>query len=260
MRALSLWVLPAALASAAAQAHVIIQPTSAKPGLEQVLKFVVGHGCSGQPTTALRVVIPGGVQVLEAAPKAGWTYGLERAATDGPSTANWRGGVLAADHADDFQLKVRLPAVPSVLSFLAYQSCGDTVVGWVEPETPGAEKPKRPAPVLTLTSTPESAPAAAAPSSRPAGVRVVDGHLADAEGRALYTYDFDTMVGMSHCVGECAATWIPFTAPAGARPNGDWALIGRDDGSVQWTYKTKPLYRMASDKPGAQTPNWRLAQ
>ena len=46
---------------------------------------------------------------------------------------------------------------------------------------------------------------------------------------------------------------------------GDWGLIGREDGSVQWTFKTKPLYRFVGDKPGAApsgaaAPNWRLAQ
>jgi uncharacterized protein YcnI len=159
MRTPSALALAATLAAAgAAQSHVLVQPTSAKPGAEQLLKFVVGHGCGGQPTTALKVVLPDGVAVLAAAPKDGWTYSLERAAAGG-STVQWRGGVLAADHADDFQLTVRLPARLGPIAFLAYQSCGDTVVGWVEPTTPGAEKPKRPALVLTLTDAP--APSAA---------------------------------------------------------------------------------------------------
>ena len=266
MRTLSAVILSTTLAAGAVQAHVTVQPTLASPGGEQVLKFVVGHGCSGQPTTALRIVVPQGVTILDAAPKAGWTSSLDRASAAGPSTVDWRGGVLATDHADDFQLKVRLPARLGAIAFQAFQSCGDTVVGWVEPVTPGADKPKRPAPVLTLTDTPDAAPVAdASGSARPDGVTVVNGHLAEAAGKPLYTYDFDTMVGMSHCIGSCAATWIPFAAPAGARPVGDWGLIRRDDGSVQWTFKTKPLYSFLGDKPGAApsgagTPNWRLAQ
>ncbi len=94
---------------------------------------------------------------------------------------------------------------------------------------------------------------------------VRDGVLVDPAGLPLYTFDYDTMVGMSHCGGECAVTWRPFKAAPGAQPVGDWALIGRDDGSVQWTYKTKPLYTYAKDVPGGPIsggdhPNWRLAR
>ena len=84
----------------------------------------------------------------------------------------------------------------------------------------------------------------------PAGVKIVDGALADASGKPLYTWDIDTMVGMSHCEGDCAAMWPPLKAAKGAKPIGDWATISREDGSLQWTYKTKPLYTYSADTVG----------
>ena len=106
--------------------------------------------------------------------------------------------------------------------------------------------------------------AMAAPAIPP-GVKFVDGVLADAIGKPLYTWDIDTMIGMSHCEGECAAMWPPLKAPKGAKPIGDWATISREDGSLQWTYKTKPLYTYSADAPGEpatgeKISTWHLAR
>ena len=101
--------------------------------------------------------------------------------------------------------------------------------------------------------------------SAPAGIHTANGALADAAGKPLYIFKWDTMVGMSHCVGPCAKAWPPLIASAGAKPTGDWSIIDRDGGVSQWAYKTKPLYTYAKDiagKPGTgETPggNWTLA-
>jgi predicted lipoprotein with Yx(FWY)xxD motif len=95
-----------------------------------------------------------------------------------------------------------------------------------------------------LASTAMAAPAA------PAGVKMMDGAFADATGKALYTWDIDTMVGMSHCETDCASMWPPLKAPKNAKPMGDWSPISRVDGSLQWTYKTKPLYTYSGDTAG----------
>ena len=74
--------------------------------------------------------------------------------------------------------------------------------------------------------------------------------LADPNGMTLYTDDEDTP-GKSACLGECAVNWPPMTAAAGAKAGGDYGLITRDDGSLQWSDEGKPLYRFAKDrKPG----------
>ena len=104
----------------------------------------------------------------------------------------------------------------------------------------------------------------ASAQSMPAGVQTANGALADASGKPLYTYDMDTMVGMSHCEGRCATYWPPLSAPADAKPMGDWTVITREDGSKQWALKDKPLYTFAKDtaaQPGTgeSVPHWKLA-
>jgi len=75
--------------------------------------------------------------------------------------------------------------------------------------------------------------------------------LVDADGMTLYTFDRDSTPGKSVCNGKCASNWPPFAAAADAKTAGEWSIIARDDGSKQWAYKGKPLYKwMDDDKPG----------
>ena len=105
-----------------------------------------------------------------------------------------------------------------------------------------------------------------AAGTMPAGVTMANGAMTDAAGKPLYTYDNDTMVGMSHCTGRCEAAWPPLKADDKAKPVGAWTVISRDDGSKQWAYKTKPLYTFAKDTAGqpgmGEQPGapWKLAK
>lgn len=71
--------------------------------------------------------------------------------------------------------------------------------------------------------------------------------LGDAEGRTLFTWDGDGRSGVSRCTGDCAREFPPLLAPPGAGTGGDWSLVPRDNGSRQWAYKGKPLYRFAKE-------------
>jgi predicted lipoprotein with Yx(FWY)xxD motif len=64
------------------------------------------------------------------------------------------------------------------------------------------------------------------------------------DGWALYQFERDT-ARKSRCTDACAKTWIPFAAPEITGERGDWTTIRRDDGSKQWLYQGKPLYRYA---------------
>ena len=97
-------------------------------------------------------------------------------------------------------------------------------------------------PSIALSQT--SAPAKVADTSK-------GKTLVDANGMTLYTFDRDTTPDKSACNGKCASNWPPFTAAADAKTTGDWTVIVRDDGSKQWAYKGKPLYKWMDDhKPG----------
>ena len=90
-----------------------------------------------------------------------------------------------------------------------------------------------------------------AQAQEPASVQ--DGRLVDAQGMTLYTYGKDSE-GQSNCTEHCADIWPPLIAEEGAQPSGEWSLVTRPDGTVQWAYDGKPLYTYAKDKqPGDTT-------
>lgn len=96
---------------------------------------------------------------------------------------------------------------------------------------------------------------------------VQDGMLVTPAGMTLYTFDKDPAdASKSVCNGPCATNWPPLAADKGASASGDWKPITRDDGSMQWSYKGKPVYRWMKDaKPGDHGGDgvngiWRIAR
>lgn len=80
-----------------------------------------------------------------------------------------------------------------------------------------------------------------------------NGVLTDSKGMTLYIFDKDEDA-TSACYDECAANWPPLLADAGAVAEGDFSLIARKDGVMQWSYDGKPLYLWVKDsKPGDMT-------
>jgi len=74
--------------------------------------------------------------------------------------------------------------------------------------------------------------------------------LTNEKGMTLYVFDKDSK-GKSACNGGCAANWPPLMAAAGTMGEGDYSVIKRGDGSMQWAYKDRPLYSWKNDKkPG----------
>ncbi|WP_434722970.1 COG4315 family predicted lipoprotein [Mesorhizobium sp. RIZ17] len=69
----------------------------------------------------------------------------------------------------------------------------------------------------------------------------------DAKGMTLYTFDKDEK-GKSTCYDKCAANWPPLKAEAGAKPDDEWTVIDRTDGSKMWAYDGKPVYTFVKDK------------
>ncbi|WP_338522059.1 hypothetical protein NUH87_17690 [Pseudomonas batumici] len=77
-----------------------------------------------------------------------------------------------------------------------------------------------------------------------------DGKMVDSKGMTLYTFDKDAN-GKSMCNGQCTENWPPMMAPAGAKAEGKWTVIKRDDGTMQWAHDGKPMYTFKMDaKPG----------
>lgn len=97
--------------------------------------------------------------------------------------------------------------------------------------------------------------AACASLSAPSPAMVSDGALTGVGGMTLYVFDKDAAgSGKSVCNGPCASNWPPLFAAEGSKAAGDYSLVMRDDGKMQWAYKGKPLYHWSKDqKAGDRT-------
>jgi predicted lipoprotein with Yx(FWY)xxD motif len=71
--------------------------------------------------------------------------------------------------------------------------------------------------------------------------------LGDAKGNTLFVSEADRP-GVSNCTGDCAQEFPPLKAPAEARSFGDWSLVTRTDGTLQWAYLGKPLYTFSKER------------
>ncbi len=73
----------------------------------------------------------------------------------------------------------------------------------------------------------------------------------DRNGMTLYVADSDRVPNVSNCYDNCGHNWPAFNALETDRDTGDWKVILRDDGTRQWAYKGKPVYRFILDRaPG----------
>jgi predicted lipoprotein with Yx(FWY)xxD motif len=80
--------------------------------------------------------------------------------------------------------------------------------------------------------------------------------LVDSQGMTLYHLTGETG-GKFICTGGCLKVWHPLVAPASGSPSGTVGSLGtvtRSDGTVQVTFKGKPLYTFVNDTtPGQAT-------
>ena len=68
-----------------------------------------------------------------------------------------------------------------------------------------------------------------------------------SDGKPLYMFHGDGK-NKPTCVKEpCSSHWTPFAAAQLARPVGDFTVVSRDDGILQWAYRGRPLYTYNGD-------------
>jgi predicted lipoprotein with Yx(FWY)xxD motif len=68
----------------------------------------------------------------------------------------------------------------------------------------------------------------------------------------IYVNEIDP-VGTSACYEGCIGPWVPVYAPKGSSPVGDWQILTRHDGQLQWMLKGKPVYTRFHDTPEIST-------
>jgi len=71
--------------------------------------------------------------------------------------------------------------------------------------------------------------------------------LTDFGGNTLYAFGGYLKREGEACGGDCARQWLPVAAPALAMNVGGFTVVSRADGSKQWAFKGKPLYKFAGD-------------
>ena len=117
-------------------------------------------------------------------------------------------------------------------------------------------------PSVAAPTTAASASASAAAAGTTINVAQnanVGSFLTGPDGKTLYVYANDTAANASTCVDTCATNWPPLMATGGAAPaagtgvTGTLATFARPDGSMQVSYKGKPLYYFIKDTKAGDT-------
>jgi uncharacterized protein YcnI len=162
-------LLAALLVVSPMKAHVLLQGKQAAVGADYKAVFVVPHGCSGSPTTKLRVQIPEGVIATNVRPVDGWNvetmkgkysgeYDYKGAkVSEGIKEVAWSGGKLADKTRQEFVIETYLAGSlkpDTTLYFPVVQECEQGVSRWIEIPPDGAvhsHEGKWPAPGVKLT-------------------------------------------------------------------------------------------------------------
>ncbi|WP_456713972.1 DUF1775 domain-containing protein [Bradyrhizobium sp. USDA 4353] len=166
---IGLAALSAALGSAPAQAHVVLDKPEARIGKTVKAVLAVPHGCEGAATVRLTVQVPEGLIAVKPMPKPGWTIDVKKGAyarayhffhgaqlSEGVKEISWSGR-LEDSYYDEFTFTgfVADTFKPGdVLPIAAIQDCEKGTANWVEIAAPGQDPHalKYPAPLLRLTS------------------------------------------------------------------------------------------------------------
>ncbi len=130
---ISISVAALALSASSVFAHVVVTPNEA--GLAARQDFSVGVPNEKDiPTTAVRLVIPNGLEEVTPYVKPGWKIDMKKTG-DGEDAKvteiNWTGGEVANGLRDNFTFRAMTPTDPTTLVWKAYQTYSDgSVVSW----------------------------------------------------------------------------------------------------------------------------------
>lgn len=149
-----------------ALAHSTLErPQAPAGGYKAVLR--IPHGCDGQATNAVRIVIPEGFIDAKPMPKAGWKVETEkgdyarpyklhgRDIAAGLKSVTWSGGDLPDDFYDEFVVNGTLDAEPGTrLAFVVTQTCANGSVAWDQIAAEGQDPHslEHPAPTVTIAA------------------------------------------------------------------------------------------------------------
>jgi predicted lipoprotein with Yx(FWY)xxD motif len=119
---------------------------------------------------------------------------------------------------------------------------------------PAGTSPAASAPEASINVNPTSAPSVQSNTPPNIGIFVIGlGQVLETGfGKVLYVHAGDSATA-STCLDSCATAWPPLLIAAGAKiaappgAKGPFGSITRPDGSLQVTYRNKPLYFWKND-------------
>lgn len=151
-----------------AQAHVSFANPTVSAEKTTVVSLQVPHGCDGQSTNEVRILLPEGFVFAKPQPKPGWQLEIIKGdyahayddhgtkVTSGPKEIRWKGGDLPDAFYDTFNIQGKIAGVEAGkrLAFATVQVCGDRTASWTDVAEDGADPHslKSPAPTLLVGS------------------------------------------------------------------------------------------------------------
>lgn len=173
-------VLAVLLMAGVASAHAVVSPSQVPVDSYQRFTLRVPTE-KPQPTVKVRMLLPAGLTFSGVQPVPGWTYAVEKDATNRVTAITWSGGEIGPNEFQEFGLQAKTPKDATKMAWKVDQTYKDgTVVSWngaPGTETPAsvtevaaaaatAPAPSTPAPTTPAPSTP--APATPPPAPAPA--------------------------------------------------------------------------------------------
>lgn len=126
-----------------ASAHVLLETAAPNGDGTTTLTFSFEHGCDGQPTTALDVSLPDGVEAISTTQPDGWS------STQDGASVRWSGTPVEDGTAARFELVATITGdVGQAFVFPTTQTCTEGSTDWADVDPSAAH----PAPSFVATS------------------------------------------------------------------------------------------------------------
>lgn len=134
-----------------AAAHVLVESVQPRGDGTSTVTFVFNHGCDGEPTEALAVTLPDGVEVVAVGQPEGWSSHVS------DRTLHWHGDPVPDGQRAELTIDVRLTGeVGRAFVFPTRQECTTGSYDWADTEPTG----EHPAPTFVATAATLGMPAA----------------------------------------------------------------------------------------------------
>ncbi len=149
-----------------ASAHTSLETTTAATDSTYKAVLRVGHGCEGQPTHTVKILVPPQLRRAKPMPKAGWSLEVVKEKLDEPfdyygqsitedvREIIWSAGNLPDDFYDEFVFRAKVAGEPGQTLYLkTIQECAQGEHRWIEIPKAGQDRHEleQPAPALEVT-------------------------------------------------------------------------------------------------------------